>query len=273
MPQHNAPSSGGAAEFTRFRSKNAYRTMITKVFVWIIAVLLLLAAVIVAAKLFFSIDVIVVDGTGHYSFTEITQACGIEKGQLMFGVSEKKLNSILTDQFAFVRSVKVKKDYPSTIYIEIEEETPEFYFEMNGEYFLVTRGLKVLDHFEHEEALTSRYPDVMQVLLPTVSRAVVTEQVAFAVASKSRHTDEVLTQLAESRLMEGVTSIDLSDRFDITLGYEDRIVIHMGSATDFADKLDLALGMIKAYSEEATGVLYAENIEQGIAQIDDPQQE
>lgn len=264
-------SSSGAAEFSRFRSKNAHRTTLSKLIVWGIILLLLIGAAVAACKIFFSIETIVVDGTGYYSFKEVTDACGLKKGQIIFAVSEKKINRILTDRFAFVRSVKVEKQYPTTLVITLEEEQPEFYFEMDGEYCLVTRSLKVLDHFEHEEALTTRYPDAMKILLPTVSRAIETEQVVFAQASKSRHTDEVLTLLAESRLMEGVTSIDLSDRFDITLGYEDRIVIRMGSATDFEEKLDLALGMIKAYSDEATGVLYAENVEQGIAQIRDPQ--
>lgn len=273
MPKPISSSSGGAAEFTRFRSQNARRKFILKLIMWLVVVVLLLAAAAAACKLFFSIETIVVDGTGYYSFKVVTEACGIKKGQIIFGVSEKKLNSILTERFAFISSVTVEKQYPSTIVIAIEEETPEFYFEMEGEYVLVTRSLKVLDIFEYEEALTSRYPDVMQVSIPTVARALEAEQVGFALDSRSRHTDEVLTLLAESRLMEGITSIDLSDRFDITIGYEDRIEIHLGSATDFADKLDLALGMIMAYSDEATGVLYAENVQQGIAQIRDPQAE
>lgn len=273
MPNQSGSSSGGAAEFSRFRSKNAWRRTALKVTIWTVVVLLLMIVSFVACKLFFSIETIVVDGTGHYNFTQVTEACDLKKGQLIFAVSEKKLSGILTEKFAFIRSVKVEKQYPTTVVITIEEELPEFYFEIKGEYFLVTRSLKILDQFEYKEELITRYPQVMEVILPTVSRAIVCKQVDFALASKSRHTDEVLTQLAESRLMEGITKIDLSDRFDITLGYEDRIEIHMGSATDFTDKLDLALGMIKAYSDEATGVLYAEDVQQGIAQIDDPNRE
>lgn len=273
MPTQSGSSSGGAAEFTRFRSKNARRRTALKITVWAVVLLLLLGAAAVACKLFFSIETIVVDGTGHYNFTQITEACDLKKGEIIFSVSEKKLSSVLTDRFAFIRSVKVEKQYPTTVVITIEEETPEFYFELKGEYFLITRSLKILDRFEHEEELLTRYPQVMEVMLPDVKRAVVCEQIEFVLASKSRHTDEVLTQLAESRLLKGLTRIDLSERFDITLGYENRIEIHMGSATDFSDKLALALGMINAYSEEATGILYAEDVQQGIAQIDDPLQE
>lgn len=266
-------SNSGAAEFSRFRLNNERRSLILKIITWGVVALLLIGMAAAACKLFCSIETIVVDGTGHYSFIQITEACGLEKGEIIFTVSEKKLNRLLTERFAFIRSVSVEKQYPSTVIITIEEEIPEFYFEMSGEYFLVTRSLKVLERFEHEEALLGRYPDTMKILIPTVSRAVLAEPVGFAVAARSRHTDEVLTMLASSRLMEGITSIDLSDRFDITLGYENRIELHMGSATDFEEKLDLALGMIMAYSDEATGVLYAENVEQGIAQIRDPQAE
>lgn len=266
-------SSGSAAEITRFRSQDHRRKLILTVIIWVVAATLLIVAVITACNFFFSIDMIVVDGTGHYSFTEITEACSIEKGQMLLTVSEKKISQTLTERFAFVRSVKVEKQYPSTVVITVEEEKPEFYFEMSGEYFLVTRSLKVLEQFALEEKLIDLYPDAMEVLLPEPSRVMVGEKVVFATPSKSRHTDEVLTMLAGSRLMSGITAIDLSDRFDITVVYEERITVHMGSATDFEDKLDLSLAMIKAHSDKATGVLYAENAEKGIAQITDPEDE
>ncbi len=266
-------SSGGAAEFSRFRSRNDQRKMILKVIVWLVALVLLTGTAAIACKLFFSVETIVVDGTGHYSFSEITEACGLEKGQIIFGISEKKMNQILTERFSFVRSITVEKQYPSTVVITVEEEEPEFYFEMKGEYYLITRSLKVLEYFEYEEKLNTRYPDAMRISLPVVSKAVVSDVLEFESAAKSRHTDEVLTMLAGSRLFDGLTQINLSDRFDICIEFEDRIVIHMGSATDFEEKLDLVLGMIHAYSDEATGTLYAENVQQGIAQIKDPAKE
>lgn len=272
MPMLNE-SSGSSAEITRFRSQDQRRKLILQIVIWLVAAVLLIAALFAACKYFFSIETIVVDGTGHYSFTEITEACSLEKGQMLLTVSEKKISQTLTDRFAFVRSVSVDKQYPSTIVITIDEELPEFYFEMSGEYFLVTRSLKVLDRFALEDKLLERYPEVMRVLIPQPSRVIVGEQVGFATASKSRHTDEVLTMLAASRLMDGITAIDLSDRFDITIVYEDRITVRMGSATDFEDKLDLSLAMIKSYSDKATGVLYAEDAEKGIAQITDPERE
>lgn len=267
----------GAAEFTRFHSQNEKRTFILKIAVWLLIFLFIIVAAFLFGKNIFSLKTIVVNGSEHYTYTQILSASELSQGQLIFFVSEKNLNEVLGDRFAYVRSVKVEKQYPSTVVITIEEEVPEFYFEMQGEYYLLSRDLKVLERFWDSDKLIESTPDAQYIEIPEVSRAVVCESLEFALESKSRHTDEALVLLAESRLYEGVTSIDFSNRFDMTLVFENRLEIHLGSFEDYEYKLDLALGMIHAYSEEATGkleIVYDTDGElTGIATVQDPKKE
>lgn len=264
----------GAAEFTRFQSSNEKRAFIVKITVWIFIFLFLLVVVFWFGSQLFSLKTIVVDGSSHYSYTQILNAGEIAEGDLIFFVSEDALEKELTDQFAYVRSVKLVKEYPGTLVITIEEEEPAFYFEMQGEYFLLSKQLKVLERFSSSAKLLENAPEVQLVQIPEVSRAVVCKKLEFVLESKSRHTDEALSILADSRLYEGITEIDLSNRFDMKLVYEDRYEISVGSFKDFSYKLDLVIGMIHAYSDEAFGsleIIYdADGELKGIATVQDP---
>lgn len=250
-----ASEHSGAAEFTRFQSQSAQRNVIVKLLVWLIVLLFLAVAALVFGKMLFSLETIVIDGTDHYSYKQILKETGVREGDVIFFLSEKRLNQKLTERFAYIKSVKLEKQYPSTVILTLEEEEPAFYFEMQGEYYLLTCSLRVLERYRDEAKLLEEAPDVQYIQIPTVSRCVVSDALEFAEDSRSRHTDEALTMLTESRLYEGVTEINFSDRFDLTIVYEDRLEIHFGSFKDYAYKLDLALGMIHAYSDKAVGTL------------------
>lgn len=272
-----AAEQTSAAEFNRFHSQNDRRNIFLKITVWAIAVLLIVAIAFVFGKMLFSLETIVVDGTGHYSYTQILKTAGLKKGDLIFFVSEKKLNKKLVGEYAYVRSVKLEKQYPNTITLTIEEEVPEYYIELQKEYFLLSAEMRVLGRYHDEEKLLEFAPDVQFIKVPTISRAVVADWLTFASDTYSRHTDEALSLLAESRLYDGISHVDFSNRFDLTVVYENRMEIHLGSFKDFAYKLDLALGMIHAYGEDDRGkleIIYnADGELQGIATVEksDPQ--
>ena len=264
-----------AAEFTRFHSQSDKRNAVLKVTVWLIAFTLIAVVTLAFGKLLFSLETIVIDGTGHYSYTQLLKTVDLEKGDLIFFVSEKKLNQKLVQEFAYVKSVKLEKQYPDTITITIEEEVPQYYIELQKEYFLLSAELRVLERFYDEDKLLEFAPDVQLIEVPTVSRAVVAETLEFASESASRHTDEALTILAKSRLYDGVSVVDFSNRFDLTIVYENRMEIHLGSFKDFQYKLDLAIGMVHAYSDQAKGkleIIYnADDELRGIATVTEPE--
>lgn len=265
------------AEYDRFQAANAKRTVWMKVVVWLLIFLFLAAVVLFFGSRLFSVKNIVIDGVDHYTYTQILRAGGLSKGQVMFFISESKFSDALTEQFAYIRSVKLEKQYPDTVTITLEEEEPEFYIEIQGEYYLLTRSLKVLERFYNEAKLLESSPNVQYIQVPVVARAVVCDTLEFAEISKSRHTDEALDILLESRLYPGVTAIDFSNRFDMTIMYENRLEIHLGSFEEYESKLDLALGMVHAYSEQATGkleIIFDMDHElRGIATVNDPEKE
>lgn len=270
-----ADNRSGVAEYDRFQATNAKRAIIWKVIIWLLIMLFLMAVALFFGSRLFAVKNIIIDGLDHYTYSQILEAGNLSKGKVLFLISEKKLGESLMGKYAYIKSVKVEKQYPDTVTITLEEEEPQFYIEIQGEYFLLTRSLKVLERYYNEAKLLEAAPDVQFIRVPTVARAVVCNELEFAEISKSRHTDEALDMLLKSRLYTGVTAIDFSNRFDMIIMYENRLEIHLGSFEEYDAKLDLALGMVHAYSKQATGKLEIifdmDNELRGVATVKDPE--
>lgn len=247
-----------AAEFDRFQATSTLKSVVLKVIIWIIILLFVFAVVFFAGCRLFAVQNIIVNGLDHYTYSQILDAGNLSKGKVLFLISEKRLANDLSEKYAYIKSVKLEKQYPDTITITLEAEKPQFYIEIQGEYYLLTRSLKVLERYLSEAKLLEAAPEVQFIKVPTVSRAVVCKQLEFADIGKSRHTDEALGKLLDSRLYDDVTAIDFSNRFDMTILYDNRLEIHLGSFEEFDTKLDLVLGMVSAcnkYSDKSIGKL------------------
>ena len=247
-----------AAEFDRFQATSTLKSVVLKVIIWIIILLFVFAVVFFAGCRLFAVQNIIVNGLDHYTYSQILDAGNLSKGKVLFLIYEKRLANDLSEKYAYIKSVKLEKQYPDTITITLEAEKPQFYIEIQGVYYLLTRSLKVLERYLSEAKLLEAAPEVQFIKVPTVSRAVVCKQLEFADIGKSRHTDEALGKLLDSRLYDDVTAIDFSNRFDMTILYDNRLEIHLGSFEEFDTKLDLVLGMVSAcnkYSDKSIGKL------------------
>ncbi len=96
----------------------------------IIAVFLLGIGVFVAIKMdvtsYFEVDFVNVEGTGSFVNTDDVKAI-VEKvviGQSIFPIKEEDIVALLTKNFLGAKTVIVKKDYPNSIKILIEERIP-----------------------------------------------------------------------------------------------------------------------------------------------------
>lgn len=255
--------------FGDFSEQNRVGRTLTTVFVVVGVIIMLVIFTVIVLRMFFSVDTIIIDGVDHYSYEKLLEIAGVSKGETIFGFSEDKISDRLVSALPYVRSVKVELEFPSTVKMTVEEEVPAYAFEMDGEFFLISSEMKVLDRYQSQKALTDENPDIMLVKIPTVGRAISGDILVFRSEFDSKHTDDVLAALVEWERYDRITDIDLSNRFDLTLVYEDRFVLKFGTYVDFSDKLALAEKMIDYYSDTASGTLILSDVDKGIAQIDD----
>lgn len=254
--------------FSDFSDKNR-RSHSIKRLLTVLSVLVILAlfgALIVHR--FFRVKQIVVDGLSYYDYQTLVSASGVKDGQIIFSISEGDVLGRLQKALPHVRGAQVSMRLPASVFIEVEEETGDFFFEMQGEFMVITRQMKVLDRYLSRDALNADYPGLMEVSIPTVKSAITGQELTFHTDFESRHTGDALLALAEWDRYDRITKIDLSNRFSLKIGYMDRFEVDFGSYTDFADKLRLLEKMIDYYPEDATGSLSVRDVERGVAMID-----
>ena len=80
-------------------------------------------AIVAALSLFFKADQIFVTGASRYSQQQVLQASGIRQGGNLFLLNKHQAAAAITDQLPYVESVRIRRQLPNALRIEITECT------------------------------------------------------------------------------------------------------------------------------------------------------
>ena len=253
------------------RRREAYRKKILWTFFIVILLALVVIVVVVFSKFFFRVRNIEVTSPGRYTNEEILQAGKLEMGEVMFLVDEDAVASSIQKKLPFVISVKIERDYPGTLRIEVKETKADFYFEISGQYVVLSRELKILDVLTDKEKLESTYADLVPVKLPAIQNAVQGNYLQYSDKRDSEFIPKLLYALDVCQMRDAVISIDARVRFDIQINYLDLFTIELGNTSDFETKLIFAKQIIKSFAEGTTGTVNVKDPEKGYALVDKPE--
>ncbi len=257
--------------YSSYERKNKVKRLIRIITVLTVITALALFVSWFVLNTYFDVEMIIVDGTDKYSYVDVCEKSGVLEGQIMFTVSQKKVENNLKNAFPYVKSADVVKDYSdSSINIVIYEEKPLFYTFTEGEYYVLTNELKVLERFEDFTSLSFMYPQLKELKTPEIYKIVAPNRVVFRNVRDLRYLSEFLVELSEWKGFEKSENINISNKFDITVEYDKRITLYFGNRYDLGDKLNIINAVIDSYSESASGTLNVKNINEGIARIVDP---
>ena len=269
MNEENERKNEDRAAFTSLENKSRIKRNIGIATVLLLILILIFTLAIFVLNTYFDIDSIIVDGTDKYSYLEICENLGFEEGDIIFFVSEKKVEENLMRVFPFIASVEIVKNYPSSINIIIYEENPLFYVRGDGEYYVLTNELKVLERYESLPDLTAACPELKELKSPEIYKIIAPEKVVFKNPRDLRYLREFLVELSSWEGFAKTDHIDISEKFDITIEYDGRITIMFGNRYDLEDKLNIASAMISSYPENAQGIFDISNVEESIARMTD----
>lgn len=220
------------------RKKLIIRTVLGTVF--------LLAAVILVLILFFNINTVTVSGDDIYSEADIIEASGVKIGDNLIFSSAKKINQNLTERLPYIGKAKIKRHLPARMEIIITKTTAEYAVMTEGAYALLDGGGKVL-----EKGLNFVGENITLANLGTVTSAETGKTIVL-------ENEQIFIKLMELRKaideygIKGITSIDITNIYDIKLVYQGRITLILGDTdgTDMEHKLSLAAEAIKTQDAE-----------------------
>ncbi len=196
----------------------------------------LCVGVVVALMLFFNINKITVTGDAVYSTEEIIRVSDIEIGDNLIFLSKTRLNNKIAEELPYVRSVKVKRRLPSTLELQVTKTEGYMAIASNGYFTLLDKSGKVL-----ERDLETIGENIVLANLGEVTSADVGEIVVLKEIKVFEKLIKVLAECDNLKIKD-ITSIDLSDIYNIKLVYQGRITLELGETNDSNLHSKLALG-------------------------------
>lgn len=199
------------------------------------AIVVIVVFIILANTVLFNCSAIEVQGIQKYTAEEITEASRIKVGDSLLSIDASAAERRITDAFSFVDACEVKKSYPTKVIIVVKEAERWYAVEHGGKTYTISRLGKII-----EEAPAGSLPVVIgfEAAEPQVGGSLSSE-----VDGKNELPSELLSA-AEAAGLTDITSIDITDRFEITVLVQNRITLELGIATELENKMYIAKELI-----------------------------
>ena len=205
----------------------------------------------VVFTVFFKIKTVNVTGSERYGAEDIINATGMETGKPLFGFDADDVENDILRAFPYIKDVSVSRKIPSTVNVEIIEETPAFVFRVVNDEYIVSETFKVLERVPAGSA-----PKELTVITTgTVAECIVGKEISF-VETKLLASLKTLWETLDKYSQCGyVDYIEASERFDLYFGYKGRIRVYVGDIKECDAKIRFFIKIMEHIYEEQTGLL------------------
>jgi cell division protein FtsQ len=215
---------------------------------------------------FLKIEKIEVKGNGIYTKEQIIDASGISIGDNLYAINKKTARSFITTEYPYIKEVVIRRNLPTTLVFKITEEQPVYYTEICGEYFVLSKSLRILER-TYEKPSNEENPLVL-LLLADVKRAVVGETLEFEKELTFEYINNFMQSVNEHEIADKLTEIDISNKYNIYVSYQGRFRIYLGDSTETDMKLKFAELMINTFEQDKRGTVDAHDITVGSVILD-----
>ena len=217
------------------------------------AVLLIL--LLVAASLFFRVNVIDVSGdVTMFNEGDVIRAARLSEGDLLFGRTSGSIRRTIKKNMPLCESVKVKKSLSGKVSIEIEFADVHFYTKIGDTYYAIDKYLRVTDSdvsrskYSAGGAICVRLPELREpnlgeklVFYDTVEETDTEGEPLYEVRKESYYSfaTEFLSLLSDSGYLSETQAVVLDEKFDIELVYANKFLVKFGDSRDLDVKFRL----------------------------------
>lgn len=196
----------------------------------------------------------VVSEAGGYSSEQIVQALGVNLEENIFSFDPASKAAALEQVFPMLENIRVERDYPGTVVIQVTEAQPAYTMQTSGGWLTLSASLKILSSDAAQPAgLPTLYGG--EPVSQTPGTQLSFEQPAPASSAASDSASGTAEEASDKRLdslntllaaldalgMRGdVTRIEFADPEEMSFLYQDRISVLLGTLNELDYKLKLA---------------------------------
>ena len=239
------------------------RRMLRRLMAFVTLLAVIAAGVYLTMTMLFKIGTIQVqteDGTvvqeaGGYSSSEIIQALGVAPEENIFSFDPGEKEAALERQFPLLESIRVVRDYPNTVVVQVTEAVPAYAMQTQSGWLTLSDQFKILACGSTQpEGLKTLYGGEAKTTAPGEQLSFAAEDAAdstaasdSAAASSPEEADKKMETLAalqakleEYELLDDVTRMEFADTDQVAFLYQDRVSVLLGTLNDLDYKLDRA---------------------------------
>lgn len=224
------------------RKKNKRKQMITRV---VLLVIFLCAGITLALTMFFNISEITVTGDTVYSSEEVITKSEVNIGDNLIFISKSKINEKISTELPYVDSVKIKRHLPTKLELVITKTEAVYAVAVNGYYVLLNENGKVLEkdlEYIGENIILLNIGEIESV------------EIGRPILAGANYLEKLMSvrKVCSENGLDGITSMDLSNLYDIKLVYQGRITLELGETNkeNLPKKIALGKAAIETQDEE-----------------------
>ncbi len=206
-------------------------------------VLIIVVLIILANTVLFKCSSIEVEGNSRYTAEQIIAPSGIETGENLLHIDVRGAESRIKSALSYIDDVDVKRSLPTKIKITVKEAEKWFLVTSNGVTGAVSRLGRIVELGSQDG-------------LPLVEGYDPADIVPGAMleSKESGKTDipSLILSKAEEHGITGITSINMTDRFNITIDCGDNVTLLLGGVSDIDGKMSEAAAIIAQESSNVS---------------------
>lgn len=225
----------------RFMRRMRNRKRLSRILYALLFTAVITVFVILCLNFFFRVKNIELTGTSRYSREDIISLTSISEGMSIFSASNRSLSGV-NERLAYIKEFRVIRKFPDTVVIEALEDTPRYYAELYGEYFILSDELRILERTFEEPKREDNA--LIELLLPQINSALVGRTIEFPTDVSQRYVSAYIDALEASPIYERTNAFDLRDRFNLALIASDIYIVKLGNGDELGTKLTAVAGML-----------------------------
>ena len=191
-----------------------------------------------------------------YSADSILQRMGVQLEENIFSFEPGEKAAVLEQNFPLLGSIKVIRDYPNTVVVQVTEAVPAYAVQNGNKWLVISDKWKILsEESTQPEGLCTLYGGKLQDTTPgqgfwfvedadaASASGSETAESESAVSTETARMEALRTlrsKLEEYGLSQDVTRLEVADTEQLAFLYQDRISVLLGTLNDLDYKLDRA---------------------------------
>lgn len=191
-----------------------------------------------------------------YTADSILQRMGVQLEENIFSFEPGEKAAVLEQNFPLLGSIKVIRDYPNTVVVQVTEAVPAYAVQNGNKWLVISDKWKILsEESTQPEGLCTLYGGKLQDTAPgqafclvedadaasaSGSEAAGSESTADTGDARMEALSTLVSKLEEYGLSQDVTRLEVADTEQIAFLYQDRISVLLGTLNDLDYKLDRA---------------------------------